>query len=424
LDVQSATSLYKKHAHNCKFRPTRPGTRSMSAPDAIAGRVRVNARAHPRLAAGHLWLYETDVDLIGGTPGPGDLVDVLSGPRLIGRGFFNPRSKIRVRMLASGDTAVDEAFWRERLRAATALRARVVAGSTAYRVVHGESDALPGLIVDRFGSLLVMQTLAAGMERRKTQLAAWLTEITGASTVYLRNDAKALAREGIPTETGFLTSSGPTEVDIVEGGARFQVDVAHGQKTGWYCDQRENRLAAARLARDLDVLDVCCHTGGFAIQAALGGARSVLGLDVSPDAVRRSRIHAAQNAVDDRCRFEEADAFDALRQESKAGRTYDLAILDPPAFARAKAAVPQALAGYKDLNLRAMKLLRPGGFLVTSSCSHYVEEGAFWDTVLAAARDARRPIRLLQRRGHAPDHPILGSMPETRYLKCFIVQMM
>lgn len=389
----------------------------------VAGAVVLRPGRERRILSGHLWVFEGEVADLRGNPRPGEFVDVLAHDgRFYGRGFYNPTSKIRVRILTFQDEPLDEAFFGRRIREAVALRSRVVFGTTAYRVVYAEGDLLPGLIVDRYGDLLVVQTLALGMDVRKELLADLLLQETGAQAVYLRNDSGVRSLEGLARHQGFLRGQAPTRLEIREGQARFLVDVQRGQKTGWFCDQRENRLAAAPLGQDADVLDVFCYTGGFGIHAALRGARSVLGLDTSEEAVAMSRENARLNGVADRCRYEVADAFEALRALGREGARFDLVILDPPAFARNKRAVPRALAGYKEINLRALSLLRPGGFLVTCSCSSYVDEGMLWQVVLEASRDAGRRLRLLEVRGQARDHPMLGTMPETRYLKCFLLQ--
>lgn len=389
------------------------------------GRVRLARTREQRIAAGHLWIYAGEIEDVSGEPAPGDLVDVYSyARRFCGRGFFNPHSKIRVRLLTFKDEPIDEEFWERRLDSAAALRQRVVSDTNAYRLVHGESDLLPGLIVDRYGDLLVVQTLSLGMECRKDLLADLLVRQIGAKAVYLRNDAKSLTLEGIPVAKGFLRGQGQTRVEIYEGKARFLVDVERGQKTGWFCDQRENRLAVASLASHAEVLEVFCHTGAFGIQAALHGARSVQGLDVSADAVALASEHAALNGVEKICTYHEADAFEELRKLERKGNRYDLVILDPPAFARSKHVVPQAVAGYKEINLRALQLVSPKGFLATCSCSHHVSEQRLWSTILEAACDARRQVRLIESRSQARDHPILAAMQETRYLKCFILQVL
>lgn len=372
---------------------------------------------------GHLWVYAGHLRPVVGEPAAGDLVNVLNpNGRFYGRGFFNPNSKIRVRLVTFEDEPVDEAFWRNRIQQAIRLRDRVVTRSSAYRLIYGEGDRLPGLIVDRYDRMLVMQTLSYGMDRIKDLLADVLMKEVDASAIYLRNDAKSRALEGLPLERRFLRGGGSTQVEIQEGTARFVVDVERGQKTGWFCDQRENRMATAQLAAGAEVLEVFCHTGAFGIHAALAGAASVEGLDSSDETLALARSHASRNQVEGRCSYRKADAFEEMRNLVKAGRRYDLVILDPPAFARSAQARPRALAGYKDVNLLGLRLLNPEGFLVTSSCSHPVSEEDFWTSIRLAARDAKREIRLIEQRGQAADHPILASMPETRYLKCCIVQ--
>mgnify|MGYP003344079263 CR=1 FL=1 len=389
------------------------------------GRARLARGRERTLVPGALWLYAGVIDAVEGEPGPGDLVDVCtSSGRFVGRGLFNPHSKIRVRLLTGRAEPIGEEFWAARIAEAAAFRRRVVADTTAYRLIHGESDLLPGLIVDRYENTLVMQTLSFGMDRRQDLLADILMKETSATAVYLRNDAHARTLEGLPEGQGFLRGGGPTLIDIQEGPARFTVDIEHGQKTGWFCDQRENRLAVASLADGATVLEAFCHTGAFGIHAALRGAASVFGLDVSGEAVARARAHAERSSVAARCEHRQADAFDELPRLERKGSRFDLVILDPPSFARTKQSVPQALAGYKQINLRALKLVKPRGFLATCSCSHHVGEEEFWQMVQDAARDAKRPLRLIERRSQARDHPVLAAMPETRYLKCVIVQVL
>ncbi len=343
--------------------------------------------------------------------------------RFFGRGFYNPQSKIRVRLLTFQEEPIDDAFFAARLRASAALRKVVACHTNASRLVHGESDLLPGLVVDRFADVAVMQALSYGMDMRKELLGELLVQECGVRSVYLRHDAKSRTLEGLPLSKGFLRGECETTVDIHEGDARFKVDIAEGQKTGWFCDQRENRLAAAAFAKGKMVLEAFCHTGAFGIQAALGGAQSVDGLDVSAAAVALAQAHAVHNEVASRCHYRQADAFEELRMLERSNQRYDVVILDPPAFARSKKAVPHALAGYKEVNLRGLRLLHPGGVLVTCSCSQPIGDHDFWMMLQAAARDARRHIRLLEHRGQGPDHPVLAGMPETRYLKCFIVQV-
>ncbi len=392
--------------------------------DSPRGRVRLS-RARAVEALGHLWIYAGYVEEVSGELISGDVVDVMApNGKFYARGLYNPASKIRVRILTFDDEPITEQFWRERLTQAVRLRQRVVNGTNAYRLIYGEADRLPGLVVDRYDDVLVMQTLSSGVDRRKDLLADLLCQESEATRVYLRNDAKSRILEGLPVQRGFLRGGGATSVGIQEGLARFLVDIERGQKTGWFCDQRENRLVTARFAANAEVLEVFAHTGAFGIHAALAGAKSVEGLDVSEEALALARNHAVINKVADRCVYRTADAFEEMRKLERAGRYYDLVLLDPPAFARSKQAVPRALAGYKDVNLLGMRLTRPEGFLVTSSCSHHVTEQELWTGIRLAARDAKRQVRLLEQRGQAMDHPILATMPETRYLKCFILQVL
>jgi len=392
--------------------------------DSPRGRVRLS-RTRGVEELGHLWIYAGYVEEVSGELVSGDVVDVMaSNGRFYARGLYNPASKIRVRILTFDDEPITEQFWRGRLAQAVRLRQRVVADTNAYRLIYGEADRLPGLVVDRYDDVLVMQTLSSGMDRRKDLLADLLCHESGATRVYLRNDSKSRTLEGLPVERGFLRGGGATTVGIQEGPARFLVDIERGQKTGWFCDQRENRLVTARFAAGAEVLEVFAHTGGFGIHAALAGAKLVEGLDVSEEALALARNHAVLNKVADRCVYRSADAFKEMRKLERAGRRYDLVLLDPPAFARSKKAVPRALAGYKDVNLLGMRLTKPEGFLVTSSCSHHVTEQELWTGIRLAARDAKRQVRLLEQRGQARDHPILATMPETRYLKYFLLQIL
>ena len=383
------------------------------------------ARAKEIAGTGHLWIYAGFIHAVRGQPVSGDLVDVvMPNGRFYARGLYNPDSKIRVRILTFHEEPITPAFWRERIAQAVRLRTRIAPETTAYRLIYGEADRLPGLIVDRYDDVLVMQTLSSGMDRRKEMLADLLCEATASVRVYLRNDAKSRSLEGVSPVTGFLRGDGGTTIEVREGAARFLVDIARGQKTGWFCDQRENRLAAARLTAGKRVLEVFCHTGAFGIQAALAGASHVEGVDVSEEALVLAREHARLNGVQERCSYRAADAFEELRRLEHTGTQFDVILLDPPAFARSKQAVPRALSGYKDINLLGIRLTKPEGIVVTSSCSHHVSDTDLWKAIGRAAQDAKRCVRLLEQRGQASDHPILATMPETRYLKCFIMQVL
>ncbi len=402
------------------------------------------ARGRHRAQDGHPWVFAGEIESIGGDFAPGDLVTVVDHRgRFVGRGFINPASLIRVRLLTHRDEPVDDDFWLARLRVAWELR-RSLWGESAFRVVFAESDGLPGLVVDRFGPWLVMQTLALGVDLRRDFLAEALRSLTGCTGVFLRNDAPVRELEGLPLESGPAPGTPPdlsTRVEVTERprlcegapgtdwdgrgeggecGVRLWVDVAEGQKTGHFLDQRLNRAAAACLAPGARVLDAFSYTGGFAIHAARAGAREVLAVEASAWAVGLARENAELNGVADRCRFQEGNAFDLLRTLDQEGESFDLVILDPPAFARSREALEGALRGYKQINLRALHLLRPGGYLVTSSCSSHLDPDTFLGVVAAAASDAGRRVLVLEVRGQPPDHPILLGYPESRYLKCLI----
>jgi 23S rRNA (cytosine1962-C5)-methyltransferase len=375
-----------------------------------------------RLAGGHLWIYAGEIRTVDGRPEAGAIVDVRAADRsYIGRGYLNPRSTIAVRLLTRRREPVDEGFFRRRLEAALALRERVVSGTTACRVVYSEGDDLPGLIVDRYGDLLVMQTLTLGMARQEALIVRLLRELVQPAAIYGRNDAPIRRLEGLPCERRFLYGEVPLRQTITEAALQFVVNVAEGQKTGFFLDQRENRRAAAGYARG-EVLDAFCYTGGFSLHAARAGA-TVVGLESSGDAVAEAEEHARLNGLADRCTFQEVNAFDALRALAREGPRYDMVILDPPAFAKSKAALPRAAAGYKEINLRAIKVLRPGGILVSCSCSAHMTEEMLLAIVAEAVANARRSARLLEARGQARDHPIHPGMPETRYLKCLILEV-
>ncbi|MDI6823612.1 MAG: class I SAM-dependent rRNA methyltransferase [Bacillota bacterium] len=380
-------------------------------------------RGRHRAQEGHPWVFAGEIETIGGDFAPGDLVTVVDHRgRFVGRGFINPASLIRVRLLTHRDERVGDDFWLARLRAAWELR-RSFRAESAFRVVFAESDGLPGLVVDRFGPWLVMQTLALGVDVRRDFLVEALGSLTGCTGVFLRNDAPVRELEGLPLESGPAPGTPPdlpTRVEVTEGDVHLWVDVAEGQKTGHFLDQRFNRAAAARLAPGARVLDAFSYTGGFAIHAARAGAREVLAIEASAWAVGLARENAELNGVADRCRFQEGNAFDLLRTLDQERERFDLVILDPPAFARSREALEGALRGYKEINLRALHLLNPGGYLVTSSCSSHLDPDTFLGVVAGAARDAGRRVLVLEARGQPPDHPVLLGYPESRYLKCLI----
>ncbi len=377
-----------------------------------------------RPLAGHPWIYRGELERIRGDPQPGEQVRVKdSRGRFVGMGYINPYSQIAVRLLSWEEEAIDEAFLRRRIQKALELRKRVVADTDSFRVIYGEGDLLTGLIVDRYGDLLVLQTLTAGMERLKEAIVQILIELLSPKGIYERNDAPSRLLEGLEVKKGPIYGQFDPVVQIQEGGVKFWVDVAEGQKTGFFLDQRENRLALRGYAAGRELLDGFCYSGGFALNALSAGAASAVGIDLSPAALKLAKRNAEANGLADRCTFKEANAFDELRAYERAGRRFDMVILDPPAFTRGKEAVAGAIRGYKEINLRAMRLLREGGILLTCSCSYHLDAETFLQVLQSAALDARKRLRLLEFRTQARDHPVLMGVKETQYLKCAILEV-
>lgn len=339
--------------------------------------------------------------------------------RVLGQAFFSDRSQIALRMVTRDDRPVDEAFWRARLAAAIDFRASLGIEASAYRVVHGEADLLPSIIVDRYGDVLVVQTLSQGSDRLLPVLTRLLVELTGAAGIIERNDPRVRQLEGLDSRVTVLHGDVPARVAVHEGAVEYDVDVHGGQKTGLFLDQRENHAAAAGYARGR-LLDAFSYHGGFALALA-ASCSSVEALDVSADAVATIASNAARNRLP-HVQAREANAFDELRRLEKAGARYETVVLDPPAFAKNKASVEKALSGYKDINLRALRLLEPGGILVTCSCSHHVSEETFAEVVHAAAADAGSLVSVVEQRTQGRDHPVLLGVPETKYLKCLILR--
>jgi 23S rRNA (cytosine1962-C5)-methyltransferase len=385
---------------------------------AAAARLVLRPRREGRLLAGHPWVYRADVARLDGPWRPDEPVTVLdAGGHLVGRGFYNPRPQIVCRLLTRDDEPVDAAFFRRRLEAARRFRQALGYDGDAGRLVASEGDRLPGLVVDRYGEVLVLQALTLGIERHAPALAGLAAEVTGARAVYRRADAAAAAIEGLEGESGWLVGEAATEVDIREGPCRFRVDLAGGHKTGFYLDQRENREAVAAVAAGRDALDAFSYTGAFSAWLLARGAARVVAVESSADAGMRARAHAEAHGGAGRFTLLAANAFDALRDFQREGRQFDLIVLDPPSFTRRKTAVEPALRGYKEINLRALACLRPGGFLATFSCSHHVSPALFEDVCRAAAGDARRTVRVRALFRQAQDHPVLLTVPETGYLK-------
>ncbi len=375
-----------------------------------------------RVRGGHPWIYASEIEKVEGPFENGDIVDVADfRGKFIGRGFYNPQSQISLRILTRNDEPCDRDFFARRIQDAWDYR-KLLCDPMSCRLIYSESDFLPGLVVDKFADILVLQSLSLGIERIKDMLCDLLMEIVQPEGIWERSDVPVRRLEGLEQTTGLLRGAVPDEVDMVENGIHFIVDVKHGQKTGFFLDQKQNRAALKPLCRDARVLDCFCHNGSFALHAAKYGAKSVLGVDISEEALAVARRNAAINGFDN-VTFEAHNCFDLLRELTDAGERFDLVILDPPAFTKNKAAVPSALRGYKEINLRGLKLVRPGGFLVTCSCSQHVLPEMFQDVINQAARDAKKRVRLVEFRTQGYDHPILPQSVETKYLKTMILQV-
>ena len=399
------------------------------------------------LKAGGQWLFDNEIDRITGPgegqdegaagescPEAGDIVQVkdFDGYHL-GIGFYNPYSKIRIRMLSRYEkSSITPAFLRRRLQEAWNYR-KAVTDTSSCRLVFGEADFLPGLTIDKFEDILVVESLALGTDRLKLLILKNLVEILASDGItvrgiFERSDTKVRELEGLSRTKGFIGPEFDPLVPITENGIRYIVDVKEGQKTGFFLDQKENRAAVARLVRRLSsgevrVLDCFTHTGSFGLNAAAAGASSVLSVDASEPAIEQARENAVRNALQDRVRYQAADVFELLPQLEKAGERYDLVILDPPAFTKSRSATKNAVKGYREINLRGMRLVKNGGFLATCSCSHFMTEDLFAKTLQEAARGARRRLRQVEFRTQGPDHPILWGDDESYYLKFYIFQV-
>jgi len=379
----------------------------------------VNAKGEDRIRGGHPWIYRSDVIEVADVE-PGIVVRVR-GPRNreLGHALFSDQSQITLRMISRDDRAIDLAFWRERLERALSFREILEIDATAYRLVHGEADLLPSLVVDKYDDYLVIQALSQGMDRLTPTIVPLLVELTGAQGVLARNDPKVRLLEGLEQKVEVVHGAVPETIAVREAGVTYDVDPWRGQKTGLFLDQRENREAAARYAHGA-LLDCFSYNGGFALALA-PRCQTVEALDVSADAVARITANAAANGITN-LTAREANVFDELRHLERAGARYDTIVLDPPAFAKNKASVQNALAGYKEINLRALRLLAPGGYLITCSCSYNVDESMFAQAVFDASVDAHIPVTVVEKRIQGRDHPILLGVPETYYLKSFILR--
>ncbi|HBF36902.1 MAG TPA: rRNA large subunit methyltransferase I [Firmicutes bacterium] len=385
----------------------------------------LKAGKEKRIKAGHLWVYQGEIGIIGIGVKSGDVVETLDNRgRFLGLGYYNKASQIAVRLLTTNRETIDENFFRSRLQQVIEYRRRIKPEATSFRLVFGEADLLPGLIVDKFEDYLVVQFLTMGMEVNREVIIQLLAELCQPKGIIERSDLHVRHLEDLPERTGCIYGECPPSVEIRDNGLKFRVDLLEGQKTGYFLDQSSNRAILAKYAKGKRVLDCFCHVGSFAIHAASYGASSVLGVDISEDAVNMAIENATLNGLDNVCNFKVANVFDFLRDEVGRKAEYDLIILDPPAFTKSKQALEGAMRGYKEINLRALKLLKPGGILVTCSCSHHLTPDLFWEIMIAAAADNKKRLHLLERRTQGLDHPVLVGVPETEYLKCFVFEVM
>lgn len=378
-----------------------------------------------RVENGHPWIFNNEVATIEGPVTPGDTVEVYnSEKKFIGKGYINPQSQIMVRLLTrKPDDVINDAFFLNRIREAWQYRQQL--GYTENcRLIFGEADGMPQLIIDKFNDYFVLQTLALGMDKWKPAIVNALQQIFSPKGIYERNDVPVRELEGLTQQKGFLSAPFDTEIIIKENGLQFFVNVEQGQKTGYFLDQQDNRRAIQQIVRGADVLGAFCYTGTFEIHAAHYGAKSVLGLDISENAVSMSRRNAKLNGLEQICRFEAVNAFDVLKTWAREKKQYDVVMLDPPSFTKSRSTIQKAVTGYKEINLRGMKLVKPGGFLVTSSCTSLVQPELFLDIIDMAARDARRQLRQITFNTQSADHPVIRGWENTHYLKFLMVQVL
>jgi 23S rRNA (cytosine1962-C5)-methyltransferase len=380
----------------------------------------ITSRGSERLRAGHLWVYRSDVRSASAEAGSIVRLTDERG-RYHGRAFYSDKSQIAVRLLTREDIPIDRAFLTERIRRAAAYRKTVVENTETCRLIYGEADLLPSLIVDRYSDYFVVQTLSQSTERIKSLICEILVELFSPKGVLERNDPKVRLLEGLEQRVGVLYGEIPDEIVAKENGIAFVYDLRKGQKTGSFLDQRENHWAARRYASG-EALDCFSYQGGFALTIA-GKCSHVEGVDMAPVALEAARRNQKLNAISN-VTFREANTFDLLKEYDEVGRRFDMIVLDPPAFAKNRDSIPAAQRGYKEINLRAMKLLKPGGYLVTCSCSYHIGEALFLQILAEAANDARKTISVVERRTQSQDHPILLTMPETHYLKCMIIKVL
>ncbi|HMU09967.1 MAG TPA: class I SAM-dependent rRNA methyltransferase [Ferruginibacter sp.] len=388
----------------------------------------LNKKISRRVELGHPWIFANEVNTgkaLDAAAKAGEIVNVYThDKKFVGRGYINPKSQIMVRLLTRDkEETINEEFFIKRIQAAWDYRQKI--GYTENcRLVYGEADDMPQLIIDKFNDYFVIQTLALGMDVWKPAIVKALETIFSPRGIYERNDVPVRELEGMEQQKGFLSAEFDTNIIINENGIKFHVDIANGQKTGFFLDQQDNRRAIRHIVKNADVLGAFCYTGSFEISAAYYGARSVLGLDISQSAIDMCNKNALLNGLENACRFECVNAFDVLKEWSKEGLQWDVVMLDPPSFTKSRATINKAVAGYKEINLRGMKLVKPGGFLVTSSCTNLVQPELFLDIIQMAANDAKRKIRQVTFNAQSADHPVIHGQENTQYLKFLIVQVM
>ncbi len=386
--------------------------------------VYLKRKISPRVVNGHPWIFNNEVEKVEGDLVGGEIVTVFThDKKFVGKGYYNPKSQIVVRLLTRDKKdEINEQFFHDRIAQCWEYRKKL--GYTENcRLVFGEADSMPQLIIDKFNDYFVIQTLALGIDVWKPAIVKAINSIFEPKGIYERNDVPVRELEGLPQQKGFLSAPFDTKIIINENGLKFYVDIENGQKTGYFLDQQDNRRAIQHIVKGADVLGAFTYTGTFEIHAAHYGAKSVLGLDISENAVQQANKNAALNGLGSICRFETANAFDVLKQWGKDGRQYDVVMLDPPAFTKSRETIQKAITGYKEINLRGMKLVKPGGFLVTSSCTNLVQAELFLQIIDMAAKDARRKIRQVVFQAQAADHPIIWGLENTQYLKFLIIQV-
>lgn len=388
-------------------------------------KVYLKRKISPRIVNGHPWIFNNEVDKVEGQAEGGEVVEVFThDKKFVGKGYINPKSQILVRLLTRDKNAeINEQFFYDQILQCWEYRKKL--GYTENcRLVFGEADSLPQLIIDKFNDYFVIQTLALGIDIWKPAIVKALEAIFKPKGIYERNDVPVRELEGLPQQKGFLSAPFDTKIVIKENGLQFHVDIENGQKTGYFLDQQDNRRAIRHIVKGADVLGVFTYTGTFEIHAGHYGAKSVLGLDISENAVQQAIKNAELNGLQNVCHFQAANAFDVLKQWAKEHRQYDVVMLDPPAFTKSRETIQKAITGYKEINLRGMKLVKPGGFLVTSSCTNLVNPEMFLQIIDMAAKDARRKLRQVVFQTQSSDHPIILGIENTHYLKFLVVQVL